>query len=130
MARRSTLKDLNDFLNQNPNTIELDDVKSKEDFLKKTPNNLVDVENVSSKVKDNKPRIHNLEISDIANSLHEKARKEGKSFTELWLKIIEEGAKTDPLLKNTSVFKTLRTINQTTFNVAMEGITKLIKSRG
>jgi hypothetical protein len=130
MARRTTLKDLNDFLSQNPNTIEIDDVKSKEDFLKKSPNNLVSVENVSQKVQDVKPKYANLEISDIAASLHERAKKEGKSFTELWLKILEEGAKTDPLLKNTSVFKTIKTINQTTFNVAMEGISKFIKSRG
>ena len=105
MARRSTLKDLNDFLTQNPNTIELDDVKSKEDFLKKTPSKLVSVENVASKANDIKSKKMNLDIADIAEILHEKAKKEGKSCTELWLKIIEEGAKKDPLLKNTSVFK-------------------------
>ena len=129
MARRTTLKDLNDFLNQNPNTIEVDDVKSKEDFLKKSPNNLVSVENVSTKVNDSKPKIANLEMDEIANYLHDKAKKEDKSFAELWLKILEEGAKKDPLLKNTNFLKTIKTINQTTFNVAMEGLTKFIKSR-
>lgn len=129
MARRTTLKDLNDFLAQNPNTIEVDDVKDKEDFLKKSPNNLVAVENVS-KTTSVKPIIKNIEISEIAEALHNKAIKEGKSFTELWLKVLEEGAKKDPLLKNTNIFKTIRTINQTTFNVAMEGIAKLIKSKG
>ena len=106
MARRTTLKDLNDFLNQNPNTIEVDDVKSKEDFLKKSPNNLVSVENVSTKVHDSKPKIANLEMDEIANYLHDKAKKEDKSFAELWLKILEEGAKKDPLLKNTNFLKT------------------------
>lgn len=128
MARRTTLKDLNDFLNQNPNTIEVDDVKSKDDFINKSPNNLVDVATSVPK-RETANLLSNASAADIAKHLHELAKKENKSFADMWLKVIEEGAKLDPLLKNTSVFKTLRTINQTTFNVAMEGISKLIKGQ-
>lgn len=71
----------------------------------------------------------NASAADIAKHLHQLAKKENKSFADMWLKVIEEGAKVDPLLKNTSLFKTIRTINQTTFNVAMEGISKFIKGQ-
>lgn len=128
MARRTTLKDLNEFLTQNPNTIEIDDVKTKEDFINKSPNNLVDVEASATK-KTTAHLLANASPADIAKHLHELAKKEDKSFADLWLKIIEEGAKVDPLLKNTSLFKTIKTINQTTFNVAMEGISKFIKGQ-
>lgn len=128
MARRTTLKDLNDFLNQNPTTIEVDDIKSKEDFINKSPNNLVDIQTSAPK-KEMANLLSNASPSDIAKQLHELAKKEDKSFADLWLKVLEEGAKVDPLLKNTNLFKTIRTINQTTFNVAMERLTKLIKGQ-
>ncbi|MCB9188338.1 MAG: hypothetical protein H6599_03545 [Flavobacteriales bacterium] len=128
MARRTTLKDLNDFLSQNPTTIEVDDIKSKEDFINKSPNNLVDIETSSPK-KELSGQMSNASVGDIAKRLHELAKKENKSFADMWLKVLEEGAKVDPLLKNTTLFKTIRTINQTTFNVAMEGISKFIKGQ-
>jgi hypothetical protein len=128
MARRTTLKDLNEFLSQNPNTIEVDDVKSKEDFINKSPNNLVDVKTSAPK-KETANLLANASAADIAKHLHQMAKKEDKSFADMWMKVIEEGAKIDPLLKNTSLFKTIRTINQTTFNVAMEGISKFIKGQ-
>ena len=128
MARRSTLKDLNEFLSQNPTSIEVDDVKSKEDFINKSPNNLVDVKTSTPK-KETANLLSNATPADIAKHLHNLAKKEDKSFADMWMKVIEEGAKVDPLLKNTSLFKTIRTINQTTFNVAMEGISKFIKGQ-
>lgn len=128
MARRSTLKDLNEFLSQNPNSIEVNDIKTKEDFINKSPNNLVDIDASASK-KEGVILLSNASPADIAKHLHELAKKENKSFADMWLKVIEEGAKFDPLLKNTTLFKTIRTINQTTFNVAMEGISKFIKGQ-
>jgi hypothetical protein len=129
MARRSTLKDLTDFLEQNPNEIEIDDVKSKEDFLNKSPKDIVDVEDVSFSNKRKVTSSSKMEMDEIARILHQKAEKEGKSFSELWLQILEEGAKIDPLLQNTNAFRMIRKINATTFNIAMEGISKFIKNR-
>lgn len=129
MARRTTLKDLNEFLSQNPNTIEIDDVRSKEDYIKKSPNNLVDIEDLSSKTKKTPNQLANVSMAEIAQYLHSQSQKQDTSFTELWLSIIEEGAKIDPLLKNTNALKTLKTINKTTFNVAMEGLVKVIKGQ-
>lgn len=127
MARKNnTLNDLSDFLNQNPNEIDLGNVKSKEDFISRAPNNLVDVPKPrQTKVlsKDKKS------LSDIAQYLHDKAEKENRSFTELWLELLEEGVKIDPLLKNTTAFKTMRTIRKTSVNVVLEGITQLIKRK-
>lgn len=128
MARRTTLKDLNEFLNQNPNTIEIDDIKTKEDFINKTPNNLVDVgSNITKKEVSN--LLSSASPAALAKRIHAIAQEENKSFADIWLKVLEEGAKLDPLLKNTTAFKTWRAINQTTFNVAMEGLTKLIKGQ-
>lgn len=125
MARKNnTLADLSDFLNQNPNEIELGKVKSKEDFISRSPNNLVKVpkSNKSSSSK-------NKSIEGVAKLLHEQAEKENKSFTELWLQVLEEGVKIDPLLKHTNAFKTMRTIRKTSVNVVLEGITQLIKRK-
>lgn len=125
MARKNnTLADLSDFLNQNPNEIELGKVKSKEDFISRAPNNLVKVSKPKSGNTKNEKK-----IEDIAKFLHEQAEKENKSFTELWLQVLEEGVKIDPLLKHTNAFKTMRTIRKTSVNVVLEGITQLIKRK-
>jgi hypothetical protein len=129
MARRSTLKDLSEFLEQNPSEIEMDDVKNKEDYLKKSPKAIVDVEEASLTKNRSKSPSPKMGMDEIAKLMHEKAEKEGKSFSELWLQILEEGAKIDPLLQNTNAFRMIRKINSTTFNIAMEGISKFIKKR-
>ncbi len=124
--KNNTLSDLSEFLNQNPNEIDLGNVKSKEDFISRAPNNLVDVPKPtqSKSFSTNKKS-----LEDIAKYLHERAEKENKSFTELWLQLLEEGVKIDPLLKNTTAFKTMRTIRKTSVNVVLEGITQLIKRK-
>lgn len=128
MARKNnTLSDLSDFLNQNPNEIELGKVKSKEDFISRSPNNLVNVPKASQPKYSSNSKTKNLE--EIAKFLHERAEKENKSFTELWLQLLEEGVKIDPLLKHTTAFKTMRTIRKTSVNVVLEGITQLIKRK-
>ncbi len=126
MAKKNnTLSDLSDFLNQNPNQIEVGKVTSKEDFISRAPNNLVNV----SKPKKKPARKSQKSLADIAAFLHEKAEKENKSFTELWLQLLEEGVRIDPLLKHTTAFKMMKTIRKTSVNVVLEGITQLIKRK-
>lgn len=124
--KNNTLNDLSDFLNQNPNEIDLGNVKSKEDFISRAPNNLVDVPKPKASKGNTRAK---KSLSEIAQHLHDKAEKENKSFTELWLELLEEGVKIDPLLKNTTAFKTMRTIRKTSVNVVLEGITQLIKRK-
>lgn len=127
MARKNnTLTDLSDFLNQNPNEIELGKVKSKEDFISRPPNNLV---NVPKPIEPKYSSSETKNLEEIAKYLHDRAEKENKSFTELWLQLLEEGVKIDPLLKHTNAFKTMRTIRKTSVNVVLEGITQLIKRK-
>jgi len=126
MARKNnTLADLSDFLNQNPNEIELGKVKSKEDFISRAPNNLVKVPKPTKKTT----KVEQKSLHEIAKYLHAKAEKENKSFTELWLQLLEEGVKIDPLLKHTTAFKMMKTIRKTSMNVMLEGITQLIKRK-
>jgi len=126
MARKNnTLSDLSDFLNQNPNEIEVGKVTSKEDFISRAPNNLVNVK----KARKNPIKKENKSLGDIATFLHEKAEKENKSFTELWLQLLEEGVRIDPLLKHTTAFKMMKTIRKTSVSVVLEGITQLIKRK-
>ncbi len=130
MARKNTtLNDLSDFLNQNPSEIDFKKVTSKEDFINRAPNNLVKVPKSDKKRTSKKTTADYKSLEDIATFLHEKAKKENKSFTELWLQLLEEGAKKEPLLKNTSAFKMMRTIRKTSVNVMLEGITQLIKRK-
>ena len=42
MAKKNTLTDLSDYLDQNPNEIDLGKTTTKEDFIKRKPNSLVE----------------------------------------------------------------------------------------
>jgi hypothetical protein len=130
MAKNNTLKDLNDFLSQNPSEIHIETIGSKEEFLNQQPNSIVNPdEKLASLTSIPNLSLKTISPKDIAKALHKRAEEENKSFAELWMEIIEEGAKIDPVLKNTSVFKTIRAINKTSFNVALEGIAHLIKNK-
>lgn len=128
MAKKNTLADLSDYLDQNPNEIDLGNAVSREDFITRKPNSLVDV----PKIKAESESISSLEgvsMAEIASYLHEIAKADSISFAELWMKIIDEGSKIDPLLKNTSTLETIRSIRKTSFNVFLEGISQLIKNK-
>ena len=128
MARKNTLTDLSDYLKQNPNEVDLGKAESEEDFVRRKPNALVDVPKVTNDDNVN-PDLKGITMAEIARYLHEKAKYDDKSFAELWMEIIEEGSKLDPLLKNASVFETLRNIRKTSFTVVMEGISQIIKNK-
>jgi len=128
MAKKNTLTDLSDYLNQNPNEIDLGKTTTKEDFINRKPNSLVDVPKIKTDTKLNLG-LSEASIAEIAAYLHEKAKEDNVSFAELWMKIIDEGAKIDPLLKNASALGTIRSIRKTSFNVVLEGISQAIKNK-
>lgn len=128
MARNNTLNDLSDYLSQNPNEIEFGKTKTKEEFIKKKANSLVEVPLVK-KSKEVNPSLEGITIAEIAQYLHQKAEEEGRSFADIWMELIEEGAKIDPLLQHTTAFKTLGHIRRTSFNVVLEGISHIIKNK-
>ena len=128
MGKKNALTDLSDYLNQNPNEIDLSKTTTKEDFINRKPNSLVDVPKIKTDTKLN-PSLSEVSIAEIAAYLHEKAKEDNVSFAELWMKIIDEGAKLDPLLKNASALGTIRSIRKTSFNVVLEGISQAIKNK-
>ena len=101
---------------------------TKEDFINRKPNSLVDVPKIKTETKSN-TSLSEVSIAEIAAYLHEKAKEDNVSFAELWMKIIDEGAKLDPLLKNASALRTIRSIRKTSFNVVLEGISQAIKNK-
>ena len=127
MKKNKTLNDLSDFLNENPQQIKFKNPSSKDEFLRSEPNTLVDVPQI--KEQKNSSDLLLASASDIANALHEQAKQDKKSFVDLWLKILEEGAKKDPLLKNTNAFKVIKAVRNTSINIALEGISQLIKKK-
>jgi|TARA_B110000495_G_C22924534_1_gene540250 hypothetical protein len=128
MAKKNTLTDLSDYLDQNPNEIDLGKTTTKEDFIKRKPNSLVDVPKIKTESKSNASLV-GVTMAELASYLHETAKAENVSFAELWMQIIDEGAKIDPLLKNASVLETIRNIRKTSFNVVLEGISQAIKKK-
>lgn len=128
MAKKNTLTDLSDYLYQNPNEIDLGKTTTREDFINRKPNSLVDVPKIKTETKSN-ASLSEVSIAEIAAYLHEKAKEDNVSFVELWMKIIDEGAKLDPLLKNASALGTIRSIRKTSFNVVLEGISQAIKNK-
>jgi len=128
MAKKNTLTDLSDYLDQNPSEIDLGKTTTKEDFIKRKPNSLVEVPKIKTESKSNSS-LGGASMAEIASYLHETAKAENVSFAELWMKIIDEGAKIDPLLKNASALGTIRSIRKTSFNVVLEGISQAIKNK-
>ncbi|MFT7614052.1 MAG: glutamyl-tRNA reductase [Parvicellaceae bacterium] len=125
MSKRNTLNDLSDFLRENPNEIELG-TPSKEEFIKGKPNNLVDI----PQVKDFEKEVTSLtgtSIEDIANYLHEIGRKQNKSFAEVWMEILKEGSKLDPLLENTSIRQALKSFRHSSTAVAADTLSYIMK---
>jgi hypothetical protein len=128
MAKKNTLTDLSDYLDQNPNEIDLGKTTTKEDFIKRKPNSLVDVPKIKTESKSNASLV-GVTMAELASYLHETAKADNVSFAELWMQIIDEGAKIDPLLKNASALDTIRSIRKTSFNVVLEGISQAIKKK-
>lgn len=129
MAKTDTLKDLSDFLDQNPSEIHFENVASKEEFLNQAPNAIVKPEEKAMTLSTLNQSYKNITTKEIARTLHQRAKEQKRSFADLWLEVVEEGAKLDPLLKNATFFQTIKTINKTTLNVALEGIAHFIKSK-
>ena len=128
MSKKNTLTDLSDYLDQNPNEIDLGKTTTKEDFIKRKPNSLVEVPKIKTESKSN-PSLEGASMSEIASYLHATAKANNVSFAKLWMQIIDEGAKIDPLLKNASALSTIRSIRKTSVNVLLEGISQAIKNK-
>lgn len=127
MAKKNTLSDLSDFLRENPNEIELGS-SSKEDFIKRQPNTLVDVPQAKD-FKEGYKDLEGVQLKDIANYLHATAKKQDKSFAEVWMELLKEASAQDPLLENTNVLQALKSLRVNSSSVISDGIAHIMKSR-
>ena len=125
MARKNTLRDLTDFLHENPNEIEIQ-TTSREDFITGKPNTLVEVDEAESCSKELKA-LEGVSIKEIANYMHRVAKDQNKSFAEVWLEILKEGSNQDPLLDNTNIRQALRSLRVNSTSVAVDSIAYLLK---
>ena len=125
MARKNTLRDLQDFLHENPNEIEIE-TTSREEFIKGKPNTLVEVTEAESHAKELKS-LDGVTMDEIANHIHEVAKVQNKSFAEVWLEILKEGSNQDPLLENTNIRQALRSLRVKSTAVAADTIAYLLK---
>lgn len=130
MARKNnTLTDLQNFLSENPNEIEFaGNAGSREDFIKREPNSLVDVPQAGA-IEEDFRDMGNVRLKDIANHLHTRAKREDKSFAEIWMELLKEASKQDPLLENTSLFQALRSLRTNSTSVISDGIAHIMKNR-
>ncbi len=125
MAKRNTLNDLNDFLKDNEATTQPKD-DSREAYVEDAPHTLIDVEVIEEEVNKKKTKVTTESIGtmtakDIADYVHQLAEEQDKSFTDVWLEIIAEGAKKDPLLKVDTILQTLINIPLTSLSVTRDG---------
>jgi len=125
MARKNTLRDLQDFLQENPNEIEIE-TTSREEFIKGKPNTLVEVTEAESPSKELKS-LDGVTMEEIANHIHDVAKIQNKSFAEVWLEILKEGSNQDPLLENTNIRQALRSLRVNSTAVASDTIAYLLK---
>jgi len=126
MAKKNTLNDLSDFLRENPNEIVVGGITTKEEFIKGKPNTLVDI----PEAKDFKKELVSLEgtsMEELANYLHELAKKQNKSFAEIWMEVLKEGSKLDPLLENTSLRQAMKSFRNNSTSVAADTLSYLMK---
>lgn len=129
MARKNTLKDLSEFLSENPNEIELDNsFVSKEEFINRKPNSLVEVPKATTKDESFKD-LSGIELKDIANHLHTLSKKNNQSFAETWMELLKIASKQDPLLENTSFFQAVKSFRKNSTSVFTDGMAYLLKRK-
>ena len=127
MSKKNTLNDLSDFLKENPNEISLG-ATSKEDFIKGKPNTLVDIPEAKTFNKELK-NLDGITLEEIANYIHELGKRENKSFAEVWMELLKEGSKQDPLLDNTSIRQAAKSFRHSSTAVAADAISYLMTRR-
>ena len=71
MTKKNTLNDLNDFLSENPNEIEVE-AASIEEFLKSKPTSLVEINELAEKKELKK--LNGTSKEEIANYIHALAK--------------------------------------------------------
>ncbi|MBT4776585.1 MAG: hypothetical protein HOH13_05500 [Crocinitomicaceae bacterium] len=124
MTKKNTLNDLNDFLSENPNEIEVE-AASIEEFLKSKPTSLVEINELAEKKELKK--LNGTSKEEIANYIHALAKSENKSFAEIWLEVLKIGSGQDPLLENTTIIQAIRSLRINSTAVASDAISYLLK---
>ena len=126
MTKKNALNDLNDFLSENTNEIEIE-TASVEEFLKSKPNSLVEVNELTELEKKELKKLNGTTKEEIANYIHALAKSENKSFAEIWLEVLKIGSSQDPLLENTTIIQAMRALRINSKAVASDAISYLLK---
>lgn len=140
MSRKiNTLNDLNQLLENNNETSVL---SPTEDFFEREAITLTKVDYFTEKEnydapketkEDTKPVIKaqetkpNFTAIELANYIHAKAKEENKSFAELWLEVMEEGAKKDMLIPFDKAIRTWADIPGRTLNIFKESMNTMFR---
>ena len=101
MARKNTLTDLSEFLKgKGPKATAGDSI---EDFVQEAPHALVDIDTIDVEAEEEQGE--EITTTDIAMYIHYLAAERNLSFTDVWLEVINEGTKLDPVLQTLAVTK-------------------------
>ena len=125
MAKNTTLKDLNAFLEETGD-IKGKEVKTAEDFINSEPNSIGRAKKLKvAEVMGVK--LSEAKIDDIVIRINELAEEKGMSYAEVCMEIIEKGSEQTQILKGGGVVTTWMSANKTAFNVFKNVINKRIK---
>ena len=126
MAKKTnTLNELNLYLENNT---EVDVLNSTENFIEKKAVTLAKVDYFTEKVNYtkpvNKPKYTSIELADY---IHSKAKEENKSFAEIWLDVLEEGAKKEMLIPFDKAIRTWVNVPIRSFTILKESINTMFR---
>jgi hypothetical protein len=122
MARKiDTLNELNLYLENNQ---EAEVLNASENFFEKEPLALTKVDYVSDKTDRPKPSEEKSQFTskELADYIHTRAKEENKSFADLWLEVLEEGAKKDMLIPFDKAIQTWAIIPAKSLSILKESL--------
>lgn len=122
MTKYNTLSELNAFLAKNKNSNDRR-LKSEDDYINQKPNDLVMNDHVSleESIKEN---IESISTESVAYMINELAKLKGKSYTEMCLELFEKGSEITPVIKGGGVVTTWLKAHKTAYNVIKNTLKK------
>ena len=125
MAKNTTLKDLNAFLDETGDN-KSKEVKTAEEFINSEPNTIGKAKKLKTEEAADLKLIH-AKVDDIVLRINELAKEKGMSYAEVCMEIVEKGSEQTQILRGGGVVTTWLSANKTAFNVVKNVINKRIR---
>lgn len=120
---KSTIYEINRLVEKKEGKKKMPTSITKEEYLQISPTSVSSIEKLPEIIMVTDAEDEKLTaIQKIAKYIDTLAREEGRSFAEVWLDVLEEGAKIDSVTKGGGVVSLLQNIRKTSVNIFKDQI--------